>query len=107
MEALTTIDPWCTVACKRTVGDTRFPPVEWLVSGDNRFVTTTTMFKTAATKLAHNHMIPSLAGNPRLQPLQEVIAAEKLVLQSYVHSSAQTALIPTPHFQSPETQHGI
>lgn len=43
------------------------------------------MFKTAAKKLAHSATIPGLAGNPRLQPLQELIAAEKLVYQSYVH----------------------
>ena len=42
------------------------------------------MFKTAATKLAHNSTIPALAGNSDLKLLQEVIMAEKLVLQSYV-----------------------
>ena len=47
------------------------------------------MFKTATAKLAHNAMIPALAGNSRLQPLQDVITAEKLVLQSYVHDPAK------------------
>ncbi|KAF9652690.1 hypothetical protein BDM02DRAFT_3126152 [Thelephora ganbajun] len=40
------------------------------------------MFKSAATKLAHNSTIPALAGNSELRPLQEVIATKKLVLQS-------------------------
>ena len=58
------------------------------------------MFKTAAKKLAHNSTIPALAGNSRLQPLQKAIAAEKVVLQSYVLSPAQAALIPIPRFFS-------
>ena len=63
------------------------------------------MFKTVAAKIAHNSMIPALAGNfSRLQPLQEVIAAEKLVLQSYALGPVQTALISDPlSFQSPGT----
>jgi len=70
-------------------------------------ITTTIMFKSAATKLAHNSTIPALAGNPELKPLQEVIATEKLVLQSCVHGSTPTTLIPTPHFQPSETQHRL
>jgi hypothetical protein len=51
------------------------------------------MFKTAAKKLAS---IPALVGNSRSQPLQELIAAEELVLHSYVHDSTHAALIPNP-----------
>ena len=43
-----------------------------------------TMFKSAATKIAHNSTLPSLAGNKDLRPLQEMITQEKAVLQSYV-----------------------
>lgn len=42
------------------------------------------MFKTAATKIAHNSTIPSLGGNKDLKPLQDVITAEKSVLISLV-----------------------
>ena len=58
------------------------------------------MLKSAAAKIAHNSTIPShaLSGNPRLQPLQEAIAAEKLLLQKYVYNPAQAALTPTPVF---------
>ncbi|KIK54382.1 hypothetical protein GYMLUDRAFT_264655 [Collybiopsis luxurians FD-317 M1] len=38
------------------------------------------MFKTAATKIAHNSTIPALAGNKDLRPLQDLITAEKSVL---------------------------
>ncbi|KAI6004483.1 hypothetical protein F5J12DRAFT_837272 [Pisolithus orientalis] len=41
------------------------------------------MFKSAATKIAHNTTIPALAvGNPDLRPLQDLITAEKSVLVS-------------------------
>ncbi|KAJ3827812.1 hypothetical protein F5880DRAFT_1699068 [Lentinula raphanica] len=40
------------------------------------------MFKTAATKIAHNSTIPSLGVNKDLKPLQELITAEKTVLIS-------------------------
>ncbi|KAJ3889180.1 hypothetical protein GG344DRAFT_52145 [Lentinula edodes] len=40
------------------------------------------MFKTAATKIAHNSTIPSLGGNKDLKPLQGLITAEKSVLIS-------------------------
>ncbi|KAJ7582532.1 hypothetical protein C8J56DRAFT_955033 [Mycena floridula] len=41
------------------------------------------MFKNAATKIAHNSTIPSLAvGNKDLRPLQDLITAEKTVLLS-------------------------
>ncbi|GAW06946.1 hypothetical protein LENED_008905 [Lentinula edodes] len=40
------------------------------------------MFKTAATKIAHNSTIPSLGGNKDLRPLQGLITAEKSVLIS-------------------------
>ncbi|KAI6027139.1 hypothetical protein EDC04DRAFT_3092100 [Pisolithus marmoratus] len=41
------------------------------------------MFKSAATKIAHNTTIPALAvGNPDLRPLQDLITAEKSVLMS-------------------------
>ncbi|KAK7036446.1 hypothetical protein VNI00_011643 [Paramarasmius palmivorus] len=46
------------------------------------------MFKSAATKLAHNSTIPSLAGNSDLRPLQDLINAEKLVLNSLQRLSA-------------------
>ncbi|KAJ7445939.1 hypothetical protein B0H11DRAFT_2290686 [Mycena galericulata] len=40
------------------------------------------MFKSAATKIAHNSTLPSLAlsGNKDLRPLQDLITAEKVVL---------------------------
>ncbi|KAK0451422.1 uncharacterized protein EV420DRAFT_1646172 [Desarmillaria tabescens] len=40
------------------------------------------MFKTAATKLAHNSTLPSLAGHSDIRPLQDLITAEKAVLIS-------------------------
>ncbi|KAF8804854.1 hypothetical protein BYT27DRAFT_7142990 [Phlegmacium glaucopus] len=40
------------------------------------------MFKTAATKIAHNSTIPALGGNQDLRPLQDLITAEKAVLIS-------------------------
>ncbi|EIW75499.1 hypothetical protein CONPUDRAFT_131737 [Coniophora puteana RWD-64-598 SS2] len=40
------------------------------------------MFKNAATKLAHNSTLPSLGGNNDLRPLQDLITAEKIVLNS-------------------------
>ncbi|ESK97386.1 hypothetical protein Moror_17817 [Moniliophthora roreri MCA 2997] len=46
------------------------------------------MFKSAATKLAHNTTIPSLGGNSDLRPLQDLITAEKLVLSSLQKLSA-------------------
>ena len=42
------------------------------------------MFKTAATKIAHNSTIPSIGGNKDLRPLQDLITAEKSVLTSFV-----------------------
>jgi len=42
------------------------------------------MFKTAATKIAHNSTIPALGGNRDLRPLQDLITAEKAVLISCV-----------------------
>lgn len=42
------------------------------------------MFKTAATKIAHNSTIPALAGNKDLRPLQDLITAEKSVIVSSV-----------------------
>ena len=58
-------------------------------------------------KLAHNSTIPALAGNSDLRPLQEVIATEKLVLQSCVYGFTSATLIPTSSFQSSEAQHGL
>ena len=57
-----------------------------------------TTVKSVTAKLAHNSTIPALAlaGNPRLQPLQEAITAEKLLLQECVHGPAKAALILTP-----------
>ncbi|KAJ7767957.1 hypothetical protein DFH07DRAFT_880839, partial [Mycena maculata] len=40
------------------------------------------MFKSAATKIAHNSTLPSLSGNKDLRPLQDLITAEKGVLIS-------------------------
>jgi len=40
------------------------------------------MFKTAATKIAHNSTLPALAGNKDLRPLQDLITAEKAVIVS-------------------------
>ena len=50
---------------------------------------TTTMFKSAATKLAHSPTIRVVApGNSDLRYIQEVIATLKVVVQSYVHAAA-------------------
>lgn len=46
------------------------------------------MFKTAATKIAHNSTIPALAGNKDLRPLQDLITAEKSVIVSLQRLSA-------------------
>ena len=70
-------------------------------------ITTTIMFKSAATKLAHNSTIPALGGNSDLKPLQEVIATEKLVMQSYVHCPTPATLIPTLSPQPSKTRHGL
>ncbi|GLB40883.1 putative eisosome component PIL1 [Lyophyllum shimeji] len=40
------------------------------------------MFRSAATKIAHNSTIPALGGNSDLRPLQDLILAEKQVLTS-------------------------
>jgi len=45
------------------------------------------MFKTAASKLAHNTTIPALGGNQDLKPLQDLITAEKTVIIAYVYQS--------------------
>ncbi|KAF9448072.1 hypothetical protein P691DRAFT_71215 [Macrolepiota fuliginosa MF-IS2] len=46
------------------------------------------MFKSAATKIAHNSTIPALAGNKDLKPLQDLILAEKAVIISLQKLSA-------------------
>ena len=56
------------------------------------------MFKSAVAKLAHSSTIPALAGNSDLRPLQEIIATEKLVLQSYVRAATLTTRIPSSKF---------
>lgn len=47
------------------------------------------MFKSAATKIAHNSTLPSLAiaGNKDLRPLQDLITAEKSIVQSLLKLS--------------------
>ncbi|TFK50296.1 hypothetical protein OE88DRAFT_1631130 [Heliocybe sulcata] len=40
------------------------------------------MFKSAATKIAHNSTLPGLAGNNELKPLQDLIIAEKTVVNA-------------------------
>lgn len=40
------------------------------------------MFKSAARKIAHNTTMPGLAGKQDLRPLQDLITAEKAVLNS-------------------------
>lgn len=42
------------------------------------------MFKTAARKIAHNSVVPGLAGKTDLRTLQDLITAEKAVMNSYV-----------------------
>ncbi|KAG6840192.1 hypothetical protein C0991_008328 [Blastosporella zonata] len=49
------------------------------------------MFRSAATKLAHNSTIPSLGGNNDLKPLQDLILAEKQVLTSLQKLSSDLA----------------
>jgi hypothetical protein len=44
------------------------------------------MFKSAATKIAHNTTLPALGGNKDLRPLQDLITLEKNVLTSCVLS---------------------
>ena len=75
--------------CLITSNDVKDSPTDPLrdTAAYSSLITTTIMFRTAATKLAHNSTIPALAGNSDLKPLQEVIATEKLVLQSCVHGS--------------------
>lgn len=46
------------------------------------------MFKSAATKLAHNSTIPALAGNKDLRPLQDLITTEKAIITSLAKLSA-------------------
>jgi len=46
------------------------------------FQQTTTMFKSAAAKIAHSSTLPSIGGNKDLRPLQDLIIAEKSVLVS-------------------------
>ncbi|KAI0254499.1 hypothetical protein BJV78DRAFT_1184713 [Lactifluus subvellereus] len=45
------------------------------------------MFKSAATRLAHNSTIPALAGNKDLRPLQDLITAEKAIVTSLARLS--------------------
>ncbi|EIN13334.1 hypothetical protein PUNSTDRAFT_123417 [Punctularia strigosozonata HHB-11173 SS5] len=45
------------------------------------------MFRSAASKLAHNSTLPSLGGNKDLRPLQDLITAEKAILQSLIRLS--------------------
>lgn len=40
------------------------------------------MFKSAASKLAHSTTVPAIGGNKDLRTLQNLITAEKSVLQS-------------------------
>ena len=42
------------------------------------------MFRNATRKIAHNTTIPGLAGKQDLRSLQDLITAEKAVLNSYV-----------------------
>ncbi|KAF8628295.1 hypothetical protein AX17_005998 [Amanita inopinata Kibby_2008] len=49
------------------------------------------MFKTVATKIAHNSTIPALAGSGDLRPLQDLITAEKAVLTSLQRLSVDFA----------------
>ena len=51
------------------------------------------MFKTAARKIAHNTTMPGLAGKQDLRSLQDLIIAEKTVLNSYVISTPQIRLL--------------
>ncbi|KXN81947.1 Sphingolipid long chain base-responsive protein PIL1 [Leucoagaricus sp. SymC.cos] len=46
------------------------------------------MFRSAATKIAHNSTIPALAGNQDLRALQDLITAEKAVIISLQRLSA-------------------
>ncbi|TFY70239.1 hypothetical protein EVG20_g2759 [Dentipellis fragilis] len=46
------------------------------------------MFKSAATRIAHNSTLPALAGNKDLRPLQDLITAEKSIVQSLLKLSS-------------------
>ncbi|KIY71647.1 hypothetical protein CYLTODRAFT_390084 [Cylindrobasidium torrendii FP15055 ss-10] len=49
------------------------------------------MFKSAATRLAHNSTLPVLGGNSDLRPLQDLINSEKAVLTSLQRLSTDVA----------------
>jgi hypothetical protein len=64
------------------------------------------MFKTAATKIAHNSTLPALAGNKDLRPLQDLITAEKAVIVSSVSIHISLAWILRLHsFKAAKAQH--
>jgi len=65
---------------------------------------TTTMFKSAATGLAHRPTVRAVAPeNPDLKPIKDVIATLNDVLQSYAHTAAPTIQILISRFQDTET----
>jgi hypothetical protein len=49
-------------------------------AGQHSLLFARTMFKSAATKLAHNSTISAIAGNKALRPLQDLITAEKTII---------------------------
>ena len=64
----------------------------------------TIMFKTAATKIAHNSTLPALGGNQDLRPLQDLITAEKAVLISCVYICLGSFASNVRLVQTAETQ---
>jgi len=63
------------------------------------------MFRTAAKKIAHNSTLPVLGGNKDLRALQELITAEKAVLNSYVtYSDSRRSLMYGNRSQTAEAE---
>lgn len=56
------------------------------------------MFRSAATKIAHNSTLPALAINQDLRPLQDLITAEKAVILSLVSSLSSWPALTTSQF---------
>ena len=61
------------------------------------------MSRSAATELAQSSTIHAIAGDLDLEPLQDVIATEKLILRSYVPAATPTALCLISSSQCTET----
>src|ERR1700733_6180430 len=76
-----------------------------------RFFAITTMLKAAAsirTKISSSSRnSPLPAEDSRLEPFQEFIAAEELIMHSYVNGSTHVTHVPTPGFSFQELNTGF